>query len=263
MTAQAPSIIIPIGTFTAYAIAQALHEHDQFGATKAFTALSAIGIFVGPVAQLVQMPTNIGSAKGCLDRIQTFLLQEKHNDFRVIPDRDYPVKPSIADDDSGHSLPPRTLVEVRDGSFGWTSDVVTLRHINLDIKSATVVVITGPVGCGKTTLLNSLLGETWKHKGSVKVFGSADMAYCGQDPWLSNNSIQQNIIGSRDFDQVWYDKVVEACQLRIDFMELPSGDKTIVGSQGDSLSGGQKQRLVSPLNENKKKTWTSHRSDHS
>lgn len=33
------------------------------------------------------------------------------------------------------------------------------------------------------------------------------------------------------------------CELKIDFKQLPYGDKTIVGNKGISLSGGQRARI--------------------
>jgi ATP-binding cassette subfamily C (CFTR/MRP) protein 4 len=39
------------------------------------------------------------------------------------------------------------------------------------------------------------------------------------------------------------DQVIQVCALKIDFEQLPYGDKTIVGERGVLLSGGQKARI--------------------
>lgn len=60
-----------------------------------------------------------------------------------------------------------------------------------------------------------------------------------------NASIRENIIAeSKGFDAAWFDTVVQACDLSIDFARFPEGDSTEVGDKGVKLSGGQKQRLV-------------------
>ena len=50
------------------------------------------------------------------------------------------------------------------------SDTDAVRHVSLDLRSDKVVVV-GPNGCGKTTLLKTVLGLTPVTSGSVRVFG--------------------------------------------------------------------------------------------
>ena len=45
------------------------------------------------------------------------------------------------------------------------------------------------------------------------------------------------------YDDVWYNKVIDACCLRRDLSLLPNGDMTMIGERGINLSGGQKTRL--------------------
>jgi ABC-2 type transport system ATP-binding protein len=46
-----------------------------------------------------------------------------------------------------------------------------LKDINLEIKTGEVVVVVGPNGMGKTTLLGVLAGVLWPHKGFVELDG--------------------------------------------------------------------------------------------
>ncbi len=46
------------------------------------------------------------------------------------------------------------------------------------------------------------------------------------------------------YDDVWYNKVIDACCLRRDLGLLPNGDMTMIGERGINLSGGQKARLA-------------------
>ncbi len=245
-----PSIMTAAVTFAAFAIAQKASGGDQFGAVMAFTSLSLISVLIDPVAQLVMMPNNLNSAMSCSDRIQQFLVQEKRDDFRTFrePGRRSEKGGTRSDKSAIEVLvrkEPQTLLTVRDGSFGWEKDKPMLHDISLDFRPSTLTMVIGPVGAGKSTLLLSLLGETYKCAGAVDVYVAGNVAFCSQDPWILNQSIKQNIVGTTDFDPAWYDAVLEACQLQEDVRNLPDGDETVVGSQGSSLSGGQKQRIVS------------------
>jgi ABC-type cobalamin/Fe3+-siderophores transport system ATPase subunit len=43
-----------------------------------------------------------------------------------------------------------------------------LKNVNLEIKMGAVVVVVGPNGMGKTTLLGVLAGVLWPHTGCVE-----------------------------------------------------------------------------------------------
>ncbi len=49
---------------------------------------------------------------------------------------------------------------------------------------------------------------------------------------------------SSEYDDVWYNKVIDACCLRHDLGLLANGDMTMIGERGINLSGGQKARLA-------------------
>ena len=104
--------------------------------------------------------------------------------------------------------------------------------------------IIGPVGCGKSTFLKHLLGESSFQSGTIAV-RNPFVAYCSQTPWLQNLTIREVIIGPRDYDKAWYQKIISICALEQDLAQMPSGDATAIGSKGLKISGGQKQRIVS------------------
>ena len=55
--------------------------------------------------------------------------------------------------------------------------------------------------------------------------------------------MRANILFGLPFVQKDYDEVVEACALRSDFVQLPTGDLAQIGENGINLSGGQRQRI--------------------
>jgi ABC-type bacteriocin/lantibiotic exporter with double-glycine peptidase domain len=117
-----------------------------------------------------------------------------------------------------------------------------LRDLNLTIRKGITMII-GPVGSGKSALIESILGQTSLKKGST-TGPLSRVGYCSQTPWVLNNTIQQNITGGSAFDQKWYDFTILACSLKEDIQNIPGGDMCRSGSKGVSLSGGQKQRVV-------------------
>ncbi|VVC32367.1 Hypothetical protein CINCED_3A020730 [Cinara cedri] len=116
-----------------------------------------------------------------------------------------------------------------------------LNDIELTIESGHLVAIIGPVGSGKSSLIQVILGELPLSKGSVSVHGV--VSYASQEPWLFNGSVRQNIIFSSPIDESRYSKVIQVCALETDLTQLPYGDRTFVGDRGVSLSGGQRARI--------------------
>ncbi|KAF7996691.1 hypothetical protein HCN44_002337 [Aphidius gifuensis] len=117
----------------------------------------------------------------------------------------------------------------------------TLNGINIQVDPGQLVAIVGPVGSGKSSLLNVILKELAVYQGSVDVQGN--IAYACQEPWLFAGSVRNNILFGRALDQKRYERVVKVCQLKRDFQLFSYGDKTIVGDRGVSLSGGQRARI--------------------
>ncbi|GES62198.1 ABC multidrug transporter [Aspergillus terreus] len=137
---------------------------------------------------------------------------------------------------------PEGPLEMKNATFRRTPIAAfRLQDVSLCFKQRALNVVTGPTGCGKTSLLLSLLGETVLESGLATC--PRDVAYVPQAPWLQNDTIRNNITFYSAFDEARYDAVVEASGLAQDLRQLPAGDLTLVGEKGTSLSGGQKQRV--------------------
>ena len=63
-----------------------------------------------------------------------------------------------------------------------TEKVFKFQRTNLKIPKGQVVAIVGPVGSGKSSLLQGLIGEMRRETGSVKFGGS--VSYCPQSAWI-------------------------------------------------------------------------------
>lgn len=142
------------------------------------------------------------------------------------------------------------VLSLKNVRFGWKPpSVPETNGITFSLRNASagsLVMLIGPVGCGKSTFLKGLAGQTPVLEGELFV-KYPDLAFCEDTPWLSNSSIRSNIIGedsSSTFDPDWYHTVVSACALDLDLKKMPASDETLVGSKGSKLSGGQRQRIV-------------------
>lgn len=122
--------------------------------------------------------------------------------------------------------------------------VPILQDINITVRRGSLAIISGPAGCGKSSLLRAILGEMAPSQGTVRL-STKRIAYCAQRPWLPSATVREVIQGYTGFDdEAWYNTVVDACCLTHDLDALPERDNTHVGSRGLNLSGGQRQRVA-------------------
>lgn len=221
---------------------------NGFTVSQAFTSLSIVSLVSKPLAELTAAYPTMTASLACLERIGNYILSDEQHDSRVVSKQ---LGGESLDDGEllGQSGQPvgAALVALRQVNLtlpGKTDPA--LQDITIDINKSTITMVVGPVGCGKSLLLQSVLGEIPITSGAVFVNrDDASMAYCDQTPWLRNLSIRDNIVAGKQYDPTWYDTVVRACALEQDIGRLPDRDYTMVGSGGVNLSGGQKQRVVS------------------
>lgn len=266
-------MLSPVITFIGYALITQVSNGDSLSIATIFSSLSLLSILTSPVSEITAALPNFTAALDCFNRIQEYVLSERHIDYRVIKSRNYSQDSSVrnkrrsgdnpGDNENGelsnsvdHSgaktatQAPAVLelskfaISVEYVDAGWSTDNIFLHDLSVKIKPSTLTMIVGDVGCGKSAVLKLLMGEVVLIKGSVALT-TDELAYCSQTPFLTNQSIRENIVGALEYDDGWYQMCIDACALNIDLKHLASGDKTMVGSKGIALSGGQKQRLVS------------------
>ncbi|KAG8093776.1 hypothetical protein GUJ93_ZPchr0012g20484 [Zizania palustris] len=138
-------------------------------------------------------------------------------------------------------------VILRNACCSWSSSSIVepcmiLRDISLELQKGLLVAIIGEVGSGKSSLLNSIIGEIHVINGSVDSYGS--IAYVPQVPWILSGSLRDNILLGKEFDPVRYEEVTRACTLDVDISAMVGGDMSHIGEKGLNLSGGQRTRLA-------------------
>ena len=131
-----------------------------------------------------------------------------------------------------------------------------LDDVSFTIHAGESVAIVGASGCGKTTLLNVLLGNLAAESGEVylderkcsmedMIAARNRMGIVMQDDVLFAGSISDNIaFFATPADQ---EKVVMSARLAAihdEIEAMPMGYHTLVGDMGTVFSGGQKQRIL-------------------
>ena len=59
-------------------------------------------------------------------------------------------------------------IEIKGGNFSYLpKKPKVLHHINLALKEGSLTALVGSVGAGKSSLLGALIGELYKHSGTV------------------------------------------------------------------------------------------------
>jgi ABC-type multidrug transport system fused ATPase/permease subunit len=128
---------------------------------------------------------------------------------------------------------------------------VAVRDIDLTIERGQLVLVVGPVGSGKSSLLRALAGIV-HHTGALRWNGAPvtepevflrpnQVGYVAQLPRVLSGTIAENIRLGHDVDA---DSAISAAQLEHDLAASGGGLGLLVGHKGIRLSGGQLQRVA-------------------
>ncbi|KAM4056705.1 ABC transporter [Hirsutella rhossiliensis] len=223
----APLLLSPVFTFMIFVI-QGRGNGANLDTTKIFTSLSLLQLMTQPLVWLFQAIPLFVASLGCLGRIGKYLDAQPKTENRILGLDGY-----------------GDAIAIRNGEFGWTSASPVLRDVNVDIPASRLTMVVGPVASGKSSFSKAIIGELPFCKGQVRLrVPRPEIAYCDQNPFLVNGTLQQNIVGFSDFESGWYDTVVRAVDLTKDISSLSEGNDTRIGSKGVILSGGQRQRVA-------------------
>ena len=143
--------------------------------------------------------------------------------------------------------------------FSYDKTVNVLSDISMDILPGARIGITGPPGCGKTTLLSLILRLYDPMTGRICLdqidlknydpqFLRRHISFMAQEPFLFSGTLKDNILMGGGFledgSDDALDRVIHLCALEQTIAQMPDGLDTLVGERGVTLSGGQKQRVT-------------------
>ncbi|KAL1501385.1 hypothetical protein ABEB36_006713 [Hypothenemus hampei] len=202
-------------------------SNEPITASKVFVIMSYLNVISQTMSQMfVRGIAEISEVFVSIKRLEGFMLNDEFDNAQTR---------SISNKNPSINLEELTVK--------WNSRTTdnALENINLTIKHEQLLGIIGPVGSGKSSLLQTILGELELVSGKIKVNGR--ISYASQEPWVFAATLRQNILFGSDYDKKRYQDVVRACALEKDFEQFEHGDLSIVGDRGASLSGGQKARI--------------------
>ncbi len=130
-----------------------------------------------------------------------------------------------------------------------------LHEVSFSVARGELVVVSGPVGSGKSSLLRALVGLLDIDAGTVCWNGEAiedraaffvppQCAYVAQVPRLFAESLADNLALSYGFDDAAVLDALSLAAFDADLDAMPHGLTTLIGSRGVRLSGGQAQRTA-------------------
>ena len=215
--------LIALSSFTCYVLVDPVN--NILDPQTAFVSLTLFNTLKEPLFLLPFGISNMIRGKVSIDRIKDFLNADETDPTSVTHD-------TMED-----------AITVGHASFTWNlnDQKDTLRDLSFNVKQGSLVAVVGHVGAGKSSLVSSILGELKKTNGVLNVNG--EVAYVSQQAWMRNMTLKENILFSKRYNKVLYDKTIENCALVSDLEMLPAGDTTEIGEKGINLSGGQKQRI--------------------
>jgi ATP-binding cassette subfamily B protein len=148
-------------------------------------------------------------------------------------------------------------IEFRNLTFAYEgAREPALRHINLRIAPGQTVALVGPVGSGKSTLVNLVPRLLDADPGMVLVDGCpidqiplrvlrSAIGYVPQETFLFSETLAENIGFGVDGAAITeVNQAAEEAGIAQDIAAFPKGLDTIIGERGITLSGGQKQRMT-------------------
>lgn len=155
-------------------------------------------------------------------------------------------------------MPFKQSIRFDNVSYSYGKDLPKiLNNINLEFPKGSRIGVIGPTGCGKSTILDILMGMLEPTEGSIQIDNKPIdasnlrswqrvVAHVPQNIFLTDATIAENIALGIPIDKVDLDSIKMASQKACisEFIESCSeGYYSNVGERGIWLSGGQRQRI--------------------
>ncbi|XP_053697505.1 ATP-binding cassette sub-family C member 10 [Sabethes cyaneus] len=221
-------------------------------AATTYTSVALLNMLIGPLNAFPWVLNGLTEAWVSLKRVQQLI------DLPDINLAEYYTPLHATDTTFSNASRLPVVIAIKDGHFEFETkrsrsernlvqeDIrdFSFNNLNLQIRQGELICLEGPVGGGKTSLLQLLLANIKRTQGVVALANPDDgFGYVAQTPWLQRGTIRENILWGEMYDDTRYKAVIYACALNYD-LNLLKGDSTGVGEQGRTLSGGQKARIA-------------------
>ncbi len=148
-------------------------------------------------------------------------------------------------------------VQFEDVSYNYPDDIQkkVISDFTLNVEPGECVAFVGASGCGKSTIMNMIIGFLKPISGVMKIDGKdinmlnledyrKFIAVVPQNSILFTGTIRENILyGMKNVSDEKLQDIMDKANIREFVEKLPDGLDTFIGEHGGKLSGGQKQRI--------------------
>lgn len=147
-----------------------------------------------------------------------------------------------------------TSIKADNITYGYVPWKKIINNLSFEIKQGEKILLTGPNGCGKSTLAHLISADYQVQSGDIKYNGISEVkresiknniTYVNQEVYLFHDTLYNNLVfGCKNME---YRKMAKVCELTgvSEIIEsFTEGMDHILSAGGRDLSGGQRQKIA-------------------
>jgi len=240
-------LLVSTGVLIVVVVSAMYYQSGELTMPELITLLMYGMLFARPMSTLANLYGQTQQAIGSSTRL--------NNVFKLSPEPDSYVNESKTEATNQTLNTIKGVISFKQVNFNYAPNEPLLNNINIDIQPKQTVLILGPNGTGKSTLLHLLVRFIEPTAGEITINSQplnhfklstlrSNLGLVSQDIALCSGSVADNI--AFGYPQASFAEIETAAKkagAHSFITALENGYKTQVGENGVLLSGGQRQRI--------------------
>ncbi|MGV2870730.1 ABC transporter ATP-binding protein [Colwellia sp. E150_009] len=240
-------LLVSTGVLIVVVVSAMYYQSGELTMPELITLLMYGMLFARPMSTLANLYGQTQQAIGSSTRL--------NNVFKLSPEPDSYVNESKTEATNQTLNTIKGVISFKQVNFNYAPNEPLLNNINIDIQPKQTVLILGPNGTGKSTLLHLLVRFIEPTAGEITINNQplnhfklstlrSNLGLVSQDIALCSGSVADNI--AFGYPQASFAEIETAAKkagAHSFITALENGYKTQVGENGVLLSGGQRQRI--------------------